>query len=263
MAALEGLGLGGAGAGEAEAAAAPRPKRFRKLATMTAVEMLETGPDKLKEILSAAPGSGGAPSAAAPAAATVAASRYEQIRRRGGLTNFEVTEAASDPLRDVSGLCDVVRMDAEGPGATTAAGLAPEESALLCNFLPMVREYLDEEAAKHGADSAGDMDADGYVYDLYVEASAADTEGDEGWHELHARGQAPVVHIVSDDVWLVEEASDADDSGDGSEDSNAEDYFGNDYPEEGAWDSDSSASSGGGGGGRKKEWFDESDGSDD
>ena len=104
---------------------------------------------------------------------------------------------------------------------------------------------------------SGKESTDSYVYDLYVEASAPQTaknkqsatcrdlqeeeeevaddgtEDEDDWLiEMHDRGVMPFVSIVEDDIWLVHEASDMEDSQYDSEDSNAEGYFGNDYPDE-------------------------------
>ncbi|KAG7672610.1 hypothetical protein Ndes2437A_g02611 [Nannochloris sp. 'desiccata'] len=280
-----------------------RPKRYSKLTTMTAAEMLQMGPEKLQKMLtttatnstteqidptsaSIAPlDSITVPNATTTVTATKKRSgnfgngggeRYEQIRRRRGLTNFEVTESAVDPLRGVASVHDVVRISEATDhqqqkgisGLDSRHGgnnqpLSAEENILLCNYLPMVREYLDEEEEQQqqqqhqdGTTSDDVMDTDGYVYDLYIEAeqqypfgtttagtgynNSNDTagNGDEGideedaWWEMHIRGGAPVVQIIDDDNWLVVEASDEEDTDASSEDSNAEDYYGNDYPDE-------------------------------
>jgi len=349
---LDGLGL----SPSADAAPARiRPKRYSKRATLTATEMLQMGPEKLQKMLTttvpnstieqidpSAPCTAPLDSKAVLNAITTAAApatkkrsgnfrngggeRYEQIRRRRGLTNFEVTESAVDPLRGFASVHDVVRIseatDHQQQGRFMSGGnrsnggknqfMSAEDNILLCNYLPMVREYLKEEEEKHldknhqnstTTTSTTDdvMDADGYVYDLYIEAqqqypfgtttsgtghntiNGTATHGDEGvddedaWWEMHLRGGAPVVQILNDDNWLVVEASDEDDTDASSEDSNAEDYYGNDYPDE-EEDSEGNGTGGGGrfffsssdddgmedGGGsrRKKEWFDESDDSE-
>ena len=323
--AFGGMGIGAAagtssqGGNDPEDAAAPAPrnKRYRRLATMTAVEMLSAGTEKLQKLLASGPEKQSladihkyipAPSEAlantatqsVPAAKKPPTGRYEQIRRRKGLTNFEITESVRDPLRNLGGsVYDVVRMDVDDD-STTSQGptVTNKEREILCNFLPMVREYIAEEettkkqngassAHSNASDAAGgslltsgstsskmdiphgsqtDADLSGYVYDLYVEADDVDNSLEvESLWDLHSRGFAPVVQILDDDTWLVVETSDVDDSDADSEDSNAEGYYGNDYPEEGVWNENSSYSSGSdfGGGkghtGRRKEWFDESD----
>jgi hypothetical protein len=290
--ALGGLGLSTEGEGAAPTRI--RPKRYRKLATMTAAEMLQMGPEKLQQILTTTEQIDPLPSKTEPTKGpaskkrsgnfenTNSGERYEQIRRRRGLTNFEVTESAVDPLRGLASVQDVVRISEERePGHNSnnngrngtknnknshgASFSQPtqEENQLLCNYLPMVREYLDEESQKQNSTTADDvMDTNGYVYDLYIEAETqynksspgnttgtgneGDTEEDydeDAWWDMHIRGGAPVVQIIDDDTWLVVEATDEEDSDGSSEDSNAEDYYGNDYPDE------EDDSEGGGGGG--------------
>ena len=292
---------------------------------MTAAEMLQMGPEKLQQMLttttvpdtateqtdkldsktSANPGTAGINNkkrsgnfenggASGGSGSGGGGERYEQIRRRRGLTNFEVTESAVDPLRGVASVHDVVRIsEVESGNAKNQSMTIAEENTLLCNYMPMVREYLDEEEKQNSTttDDVMDTSTDGYVYDLYIEAeqqypfgNGKDTAGTEdgdtnneededAWWEMHIRGGAPVVQIIDDDTWLVVEASDQDDTDESSEDSNAEDYYGNDYPDEeedsegggggvGGAFAFSSSDDDGGGGRRKKEWFDESDESD-
>jgi len=135
-----------------------------------------------------------------------------------------------------------------------------EEDALLCNYLPMVREYLNT-SSKDAADVV-EVDADGdYVYDLYIEDMETSGSESDIWWEAHRRGACPVVQIVDDGTWLVVETSDIDDSYEDSEDSNAEGFIGNDYPdeEEDTWTSDGSEKADGGGRCGKREWFEDSD----
>ena len=219
---------------------------------MTAEQMLENGPDKLKEILLdvAHTKQEIPPSENSTDGAATQAARYQQIRRKRGLTNFEVTESAPDPLRGVADhLYDVVAVPAQAKveGNNGSAPTGAEDTAMFCNFLPMVREYLD-------GTPVADTEME-YVYDVYIEEQEEEggegggvddtdenTKEKEAW-ELHRRGAAPIVHILDDGTWVVEVASDQEDSmgggGGESEDSNAEDYYANDYPDEGeGWSSD-------------------------
>lgn len=220
---------------------------------MTAEQMLENGPDKLKEILLdvAHTKQEIPPSENSTDGAATQAARYQQIRRKRGLTNFEVTESAPDPLRGVADhLYDVVAVPAQAKveGNNGSAPTGAEDTAMFCNFLPMVREYLD-------GTPVADTEME-YVYDVYIEEQEEEEGGEgggvddtdentkekEAW-ELHRRGAAPIVHILDDGTWVVEVASDQEDSmgggGGESEDSNAEDYYANDYPDEGeGWSSD-------------------------
>lgn len=143
-------------------------------------------------------------------------------------------------------------------------------------FLTMVNEYLEEErnhtdhtvlqssTNKNSSSNDKVVNSEQYVYDIYVETNPLNKKprGSEGYDkfggdeseqdeeewlmEMHAQGNMPFISIVEDDVWLVHEASDAEDSLFDTEDSNAEDYFGNDYPdEEDSYEYDSDAYSSG------------------
>jgi len=117
------------------------------------------------------------------------------------------------------------------------------EAVLMCNYLPMVREYLGsrndgpppfdaEEANGAGGQDSGVSDEDEWVYDYYVmdEAQAmqngagAEIDGDDDDDD----GYLPVIRVkdFQDPEGLDDVESDYGDS-----DSNAEDYFGADYPD--------------------------------
>jgi hypothetical protein len=183
------------------------------------------------------------------------AARYEHIKRRRGLSAFAITEQAPDPLQKLAAVYDVVRhdeplgdaatagstagmmTDTQGPSArqppqqqlnaAPPAGQNPQgrsaprqydEGTLLCNYLPMVREYLQsagedasqpqdqppdqQQTQQQGRGTAGadamEEGSDGeYVYDLYaaVEEGAEGQAEEEGWWDLHASGAAPVVQV--------------------------------------------------------------------
>jgi hypothetical protein len=292
--ALSGLGLAPGAGGAAEAAAAP-PARFRRVSTLSAAQLGGLSAEALDALLRAGRkrgADGGAPPPPQQPARRKAA-RYEQVRRVRGLTLFERTEAAPDPLRAARGVYDVVAHGAEeaspAPASPTAAAAAAAEEALLCNYLPMVREYLAasgggvsaaRSAAAAAAAASADEGAEGgdgdYVYDLYVageesaagggagaDADGADADEAARWWELHRAGAAPAVRVVDDGLWLVEEAPDAPGSGGsgGDEDSNAEGHYANSYPDEdaggsssdgGGWSSSSASGSEGGGAARRR-----------
>ena len=296
----------GAGAGEAPAdaeaaaegvpAAGRRRQRYRKLSTLSAAQIGSMDQQKLTSLLAAnyyqqqqqqqqqragvksgtqaSPGASTAAATAERAAARLQAgqaARYEQIRRRRGLTNFSITEQAADPLTHLAAVYDLVRHDSDtGTTAADEAAAAAsgrrlhfrqdqqqrqeqpaqqqqrrpsrqqraaqqyDEGTLMCNYLPMIREYLqaqgrdlpltsgegaggaaavgaegDQAAGAEGAAAAADgeeSDSD-YVYDLYAavmeedgvgedeEAAARQQEDEEAWWELHASGRAPVVQV--------------------------------------------------------------------
>ena len=184
------------------------------------------------------------------------AARYEHIRRRRGLSAFTITEQSADPLQHLASVYDVVRHEPQaGPAGSEAKatgeqdGVAAaaaqqqhqgrqhqqhqhrrpsraqraaqqyDEGTLLCNYLPMIREYLqaqgrqlpDPAAQQAGQGAAGGsqeapagMEEDGgsgsdgeYVYDLYavVDDVPEGQAQEEGWWELHTSGHAPMVQV--------------------------------------------------------------------
>lgn len=261
--------------------------------------------------------------------------RFEQVRRRRGLTHFELTESRADPLRSIATLYDVVctatneaeddDVQAAQPSASrngqkndphgntwTAchASTKADDTTLLCNSQPMLRETVTQSTAPHShghAEKKKDFSHsetidgdDAYVYDLYMEddnlnnnnkkdagyngRTQSDFDNNDNsttdeWYDMHLHGTAPVVHILDDDTWLVMEASDEEDSQCDSEDSNAEWYHGNDYPDDGEdeyddgsdWGSRDNFRDGDDEGGlyyttgyeqkerKKKDWFDDDD----
>ena len=104
-------------------------------------------------------------------------------------------------------------------GAEDIAKALEAEAVLTCNYLPMVREYLNE-----GGESV-ENDGNDWVYDVYVydkhseEAKKNDEENDDGEF-------LPVIRVKDFHDESLEEESDYGDS-----DSNAEDYCA-DYPDE-------------------------------
>lgn len=253
---------------------AARRQRYRRLSTLSAAQLKAMDASQLSSLLASGssseaaaqlaqrrapvkgglqPAGGGTAERAAGARQAGAAARYEQIRRRRGLSNFSITEQAADPLEGLAAVVDLVAYPQEGStaGASDAAGNGSssartssgfggpqpqrpsraqraaqqyDEGTLMCNYLPMVREYLasqgkadlplpgstaaaGDEGSTPGADPmAADAaaeeegDADEYVYDLYA-AVPEDEAGGEGqreaWQELHASGHAPVVQVGS------------------------------------------------------------------
>lgn len=83
-----------------------------------------------------------------------------------------------------------------------------------------------ECTAIHNEGDDGDELSGEDMYDLYVQKSSMDEE--EGDDE----GQYQVIYLRNDDFFIPEERFDGTDSFDGTEDSNAEGYYGNDYPDD-------------------------------
>lgn len=210
-------------------------KRFRKMATMTAEQLENASPNELHRMLAVTP-----PSVSeSPTTRTEdprpikKQAQYAQVFHKGPTSYGSDHEAttgtmAADPLRRVCrSLYDVVCQEIDADVEPCSS----DYEQIACNDAPMVREYFPKFPEEENEEN---MEDDGYVYDLYIEAGGSEQENN--WMELHQRGHAPIVYIVDDNTWLVQEASDAEDSAVDSEDSNAEGFYANDYPDEGGLD---------------------------
>ncbi|KAF8977278.1 hypothetical protein BGZ46_007502, partial [Entomortierella lignicola] len=159
-------------------------------------------------------------------------------------------EAQAEAALDVFKMYDAVREN-EPKKKKQPNVKDEEESDIMCNFLPMVREYLsisekdpepriilseseDEEKStipfpsRRNFDNDSDFDdsEDEYVYDIY-------------YRDLHADHQESSKHrAVGALLWFSDDENNfmnEDDSSDDDyedSDSNAEDYYQNDYPED-------------------------------
>lgn len=101
-----------------------------------------------------------------------------------------------------------------------------EEAEMLPDPLRALGKVCDVECSERSQDAEKEDD---YVYDLYI---ARDDATDAEEHQ-------PYFYIYDDDFYAPEEDMDHEDSFDDTEDSNAEGYYGNDYPDEG-WSSEPS-----------------------
>ena len=132
------------------------------------------------------------------------------------------------------------------PRDATDESREEDPARLLCNYAPMLREYLGTDAlgtnGETGVTEGGDDD-DKYVYDVYVRADDDDKEDDEGANakivgDVNAKANlASLIYINSEDAalfeWmdgLAEEYHHEDDVD--SQDSNREDAPDADYPED-------------------------------
>ncbi|KAF9433015.1 hypothetical protein BGZ76_009989 [Entomortierella beljakovae] len=155
-------------------------------------------------------------------------------------------EAEAEAALDVFKMYDAVREDQQ----KSKKQIAPKdevESDIMCNFLPMVREYLSisetssrpiittpSEASERSStplsrknfDSNSDYEdsEDEYVYDIYYRDIHADQQ------ESKSRSVGALLWFSDDENFMNEDDSSDDDYEDS--DSNAEDYYQNDYPED-------------------------------
>lgn len=129
-------------------------------------------------------------------------------------------------------------------------GEGDKVAPLMCDYMPMVREYLGD-----GTPAAGE-EGDAYVYDVYVQVedddafddAAADDDGDYG----QRGGDTSTIYVGGHDTELFFDAMDGlvDDERDDdvdSQDSNREGADGADYPDEEDSDDDLWDDDGGGG----------------
>ncbi|XP_077247858.1 RNA-directed DNA methylation 4-like isoform X2 [Tasmannia lanceolata] len=148
--------------------------------------------------------------------------RFEQIwkSRKGN------TEAAyDDSINEFCHLYDVVRVDAEEETSSKMQeqeSASLEDNAILCNYLPLIREFLPTAAAEIESDmNTYSFKQDNYVYDLYAIGD------DLSRTEEEDLTMYPLVQVDDDDYYDGPTQSEYE-----SDDSNAEDNPMNDYPDE-------------------------------
>ncbi|KAK9167990.1 hypothetical protein Syun_000130 [Stephania yunnanensis] len=151
--------------------------------------------------------------------------RFEQIwKRRKG----DKDTVSDDSLREICHLYDVVRVDPDEERhdmvneAEYGIYTSLEENAILCNYLPLIRDFLPSAAAEIESDLRSYLHkGDDYVYDLYaVQSELTTTDKNERAY--------PLVQ-VQDDEDYYDGPSDSEYE---SDDSNAENNPLNEYPDE-------------------------------
>lgn len=181
--------------------------------------------------------------------------RFEQVwRSRKG-----IAEAANEnAIRELCHLYDVVRVDMEEEMEAKPARKAKAKSEtvsdherqILCNFLPMMREYLPSAAAEVEAQlcSSGTTEQEDYVYDVY-------TLGKEENVAEDVVADYPLVQVEEEDGFyygdMVESEVDTDDSNDENNpmndypseeeselDEKCQSHFSNEFEEEDPFDED-------------------------
>uniref|UniRef100_A0A0A8XV89 Transcription factor Iwr1 domain-containing protein n=1 Tax=Arundo donax TaxID=35708 RepID=A0A0A8XV89_ARUDO len=158
--------------------------------------------------------------------------RFAQIWRSRKGEKSETDE----PLREICHLYDAVQVDPEEEKHTTEPRITSfEEGAVLCNFLPLIREYLPSAAEEIESDIISlAQSEDSEVYDIYTVKEVDDTDMEDTSAASYPRLQ------VDDDEY---ECYDDDHPYD-TDDSNAEDNPLFDYPEEISGDEDDDSDGG-------------------
>eukprot|EP01018_Ginkgo_biloba_P033805 Gb_01743 [translate_table: standard] len=156
----------------------------------------------------------------------VKSARFEQVwKSRKGFAEMSNDKA----MHELYHLYDVVRVDVEEDMAKKASRrerakseAASKEGQLLCNYLPLMREFLPSAAAEFEAElcSFQTTEQDDYVYDVY-------TLGEGGNLAEDVAASFPLVQVEDEFYYGDPVESDVD-----SEDSNDENNPLNDYPEE-------------------------------
>ncbi|KAK1285826.1 hypothetical protein QJS10_CPB20g00164 [Acorus calamus] len=145
--------------------------------------------------------------------------RFEQIwKSRKGNKDDNV-----DPLRDMCQIYDVIRVDVEDeiPKVKEKEDTT-DYTALLCNYLPMLREFIPEAAKEIESDLlVEESKKDDYVYDVYTVENDTTESGEESCFDY------PLVQVDEDDYCDDDQQSDYE-----TDDSNAENNPLFDYPEE-------------------------------
>lgn len=161
--------------------------------------------------------------------------RFEQIWK----SRKEKIKDGDDSLHEICHLYDVVQVDTEDENPDEAKKQNPvyvDEKEILCNYLPLIREYLPldaeeieseinsyafgEENVKKRTD--GETSSAGYVYDLYT------VNVDAGMEDETASSAYPLVQVDHEDDYY-DGPSDMEYE---TDDSNAENNPMNDYPDE-------------------------------
>ncbi|XP_062198073.1 RNA-directed DNA methylation 4-like [Phragmites australis] len=152
--------------------------------------------------------------------------RFAQIwRSRKGEKN-----EADESLREICHLYDAVQVDPDEEKHPAEPRITSfEEGAVLCNFLPLIREYLPSAAEEIESDIISlAQSEDSEVYDIYTVKEVDDTSMEDTSAASYPRLQVDDDQgECYDDVYLYD-----------TDDSNAEDNPLFDYPEELSGDED-------------------------
>ncbi|CAL5098676.1 unnamed protein product [Urochloa decumbens] len=152
--------------------------------------------------------------------------RFAQIwKSRKGEKN-----GADESLREICHLYDAVQVDPDEEKHPAEPGITSfEEGAVLCNFLPLIREYLPSAAEEIESDIISlAQSEDSEVYDIYTVKEVDDTNMEDSPADSYPRLQ---VDDGEDECYDDDYPYDTDDS-------NAEDNPLFDYPEELSEDED-------------------------
>lgn len=147
--------------------------------------------------------------------------RFAQIwSRRKGEKN-----EADESLREICQLYDAVQVDHDEKHPAEPRVMSLEEGAVLCNFLPLIREYLPSAAVEIESDIISlAQSEDSEVYDIYTVKEVDDAN----MEDAAAAASYPRLQVDDGD----DDECYGDDDPYDTDDSNAEDNPLFDYPDE-------------------------------
>ncbi|WWC71044.1 uncharacterized protein I206_104997 [Kwoniella pini CBS 10737] len=152
----------------------------------------------------------------------------------------------------------LVFVDAQAVSSTIQNSSKPgnaEDEKEMANFLPMLEEYLKLEEASRKPTPISTPVEDEWVYDLYYRDNNSISLG------LGVGDGVTIGELLGfDDISPPSSISGSEPEDEADEDSNDEDYYRNDYPEDEDADEDMEGFKGGGG---ESDWSDEFDDEDD
>jgi len=195
---------------EATASRSKRIKRFNRLATMTASELSAASKRDLETILRQPLMQSKENQKRKVSENDFSEFHFEQYRNVRGRNMFESTENEPDPLKSFGTVYDVICS-----GSMRGSG----------EILPSNGSYM-EKRTNNTALECRESDAGEYVYDLYI-VDDAELVSFESLSQ-------PILHLDDDHIFM-HEMSDKEDSNYDTEDSNAEGFYRNDYPEDEVW----------------------------
>ncbi|KAI7852237.1 hypothetical protein BDC45DRAFT_513784 [Circinella umbellata] len=155
--------------------------------------------------------------------------RYRVINQNRGGNNKTSRHADQPPVvqnaaEELLQMYEAVREDNDNKTTSSSSKAKlfadtddEDDDDIMCNFIPMVKEYLTLNERKINEE-------DDYVYDVYY-------RDDTQQGEIHGANVGSLVWF-NDETEYMNDDSDSELGDYGDEDSNAEDYYQNDYPDE-------------------------------
>ncbi|CAG8580168.1 5792_t:CDS:10 [Acaulospora morrowiae] len=155
--------------------------------------------------------------------------RYKVIdrnRQKSGASLFssDENEDGEEVSNELFKMYDAVREE-EASSRKTLNIINDQDSDIMCNFIPMIREYLTLE---ENADKEDHVESDDeYVYDVYYRDDFMSFDDTNDYHNI-----AALTWFEEDNHIFMKEATKDEFEYSDEEDSNAEDYYTHDYPDE-------------------------------